>query len=226
MPDCREHRLVVRRDIGGTATRPFREHRYGLVTCGPCIDIMSVAMNLTNQFLIAMPALADPNFYRTVTYLCAHNSEGAMGIVINRPLDLNLDEVLGHMDIEATDPYVKEMRVIQGGPVQTERGFVIHRPAGEWDTVLPVGGDVAIATSRDILAAIAQGEGPDNAVVALGYAGWGAGQLEREVAENAWLSGPADTNIMFNVPYEDRWESAARLLGVDLGRLSGEAGHA
>lgn len=183
-------------------------------------------MDLSNQFLIAMPGLADPNFYRTVTYLCAHNAEGAMGIVVNRPLELTLGEVLGHMEIEIQDPMVREMQVLQGGPVQRERGFVIHEPAGEWEAVLRVGGDVGIATSRDILNAVAAGHGPDRAVVALGYAGWGAGQLEREVLENAWLSGPADTSIIFDVPYDERWSRAARLLGVDPDRLSGEVGHA
>jgi putative transcriptional regulator len=183
-------------------------------------------MNLTNQFLIAMPTLMDPNFYRTVTYLCAHSSEGAMGIVINRPLELHLGEVLGHMEIESSNPYVNNIPVYQGGPVQRERGFVLHHPAGQWDAVLQVSTEIAVATSRDILTAIARGEGPERIVVALGYAGWGAGQLERELSENAWLSGPADTRLIFDVPYQERWESAVRLLGVDLERLSGEAGHA
>ena len=183
-------------------------------------------MDLTNQFLIAMPSLQDPNFHRTVTYLCAHNNEGAMGIVINRPLDLNLGEVLDHMDIDVDNGDVNDMMVLQGGPVQRDRGFVIHEPAGEWDAVLAVGADIGVATSRDILTAVAHGDVPDRAVVALGYAGWGAGQLEREVLQNAWLSGPADSSIIFDLPYDKRWESAARLLGVDVDRLSGEAGHA
>ncbi len=183
-------------------------------------------MDLTNQFLIAMPALQDPDFHRTVTYLCAHNNEGAMGIVINRPLDLNLGEVLDHMSIEVDNIQVNDMMVLQGGPVQRDRGFVIHEPAGEWDAVLTVGDDIGVATSRDILTAVAHGDGPKRAVVALGYAGWGAGQLEHEVLQNAWLSGPADSRIIFDLPYEERYESAARLLGVDLDRLSGEAGHA
>ena len=183
-------------------------------------------MDLTNQFLIAMPSLQDPNFHRTVTYLCAHNDEGAMGIVINRPLDLKLAEVLDHMSIEVENDMVNDMTVLQGGPVQRERGVVIHEPAGEWDAVLAVGDEIAVATSRDILTAVAQGGGPQRAVVALGYAGWGAGQLEREVQQNAWLSGPADSSIIFDLPYDQRYESAARLLGVDLERLSGEAGHA
>ena len=183
-------------------------------------------MDLTNQFLIAMPSLQDPNFHRTVTYLCAHNDEGAMGIVINRPLDLRLGEVLDHMSIEVVNDGVNQMTVLQGGPVQRERGFVIHEPLGQWDAVLAVGDRIGVATSRDILAAVAQGDGPSRAIVALGYAGWGAGQLEREVQQNAWLSGPADSSIIFDLPYEERYESAARLLGVDLDRLSGEAGHA
>jgi putative transcriptional regulator len=162
-------------------------------------------MDLTNQFLIAMPSLQDPNFHRTVTYLCAHNDDGAMGIVINRPLDLNLGEVLEHMSIEVEDQNVNDMMVLHGGPVQRDRGFVIHEPAGEWDAVLAVGNSIGVAT---------------------GYAGWGAGQLEREVQQNAWLSGPADSSIIFDLPYDERYESAARLLGVELDRLSGEAGHA
>lgn len=183
-------------------------------------------MNLTNHFLIAMPSLADPNFARTVTYLCAHTEEGAMGIVINRPLELNLAEVLDHMDIKNSNPGITGMQVMQGGPVQRERGFVLHAPVGEWDSVLKVSEEIGVATSRDILSAVAEGRGPEHTLVALGYAGWDAGQLEREVLENAWLSGPADSAIIFDAPYDERWERAARMLGVDPERLSGEAGHA
>ncbi len=182
-------------------------------------------MDLTDQFLIAMPSLADPNFHGTVTYMCAHNAEGAMGIVINRPLDIRLGEVLSHLDIEAQGQDVGQMQVVQGGPVQCERGFVIHEPAGNWDSVLRVGTHIGVVTSRDILAAMAKGEGPKRVMVALGYAGWGAGQLEREVLENAWLSGPADSSIIFDVPYAERWASATRMLGVDPDRLVGGAGH-
>ena len=186
---------------------------------------MALKMNLTHQFLIAMPTLADPNFHRTVTYMCHHDEEGAMGIVINRPLELSLGEVLGHMEIESKDPQVNCLQVLQGGPVQTERGFVIHQPSGKWDSVLEVNDEIGVATSRDILSAIAKGEGPPQAVVALGYAGWGAGQLEREVADNAWLSAPVDKSIIFDKPYEARWESAARLLGIDPDLIVGQAGH-
>jgi len=182
-------------------------------------------MNLTDHFLIAMPSLGDPNFRGTVTYLCAHNEEGAMGIVINRPSDLALRDVLEHLDLEIRDPAAADRVVLQGGPVQTERGFVIHAPPGDWESVLKVGDRVGVATSRDILAAVARGEGPERMLVALGYAGWAAGQLEEEVLANAWLSGPADSSIIFDLPYEQRWASATRLLGVDPDRLMGQAGH-
>jgi putative transcriptional regulator len=182
-------------------------------------------MDLTDNFLIAMPSLEDPNFHGTVTYLCAHNEDGAMGIVINRPLAIRLGEVLAHLKIEVRDDEVREAPVLQGGPVQTERGFVIHEPCGTWDSVLKISDAIAVATSHDILHSLAKGDGPNRAVVALGYAGWGAGQLEREVLDNAWLSAPADSNIIFDVAATDRWSAATRALGVDPQRLVGEAGH-
>ena len=183
-------------------------------------------MDLTNQFLIAMPGLADPNFHRTVTLMCAHSEDGAMGIVINRPLDVRLTAVLDRINIEPSSNDAARIPVLQGGPVQRERGFVIHRPPGDWEAVLRVGDEIGIATSKDILTAVAQGCGPERAVVALGYAGWGAGQLEHEVRQNTWLSGPADSRIIFDTPYEERWTSATRLLGIDPHHLSGDAGHA
>ena len=150
-----------------------------------------------------------------------------MGLVINRPMEqLYLSDVLEQLDIKANAEAVAQMPVFEGGPVQRERGFVIHRPAGVWDAVLRVTDEVAVATSRDILAAMARGEGPSQTLVALGYAGWGAGQLERELAENAWLSSPADVRILFELPSEQRWMAAAASLGVDLTLLSTEAGHA
>ena len=131
-------------------------------------------MDLTNNFLIAMPSLEDPNFHGTVTYLCAHNGDGAMGIVINRPMQIRLGEVLAHLNIEVQDDAVRESTVLHGGPVQTERGFVIHEPCGAWDSVLQISDSIAVATSHDILRSMASGRGPVRAVVALGYAGWGA----------------------------------------------------
>jgi len=182
--------------------------------------------SLTDHFLIAMPALADPNFARTVTYVCEHNEEGALGIVINRPADLRLGELFEHMEMEITAGDAMDRNVYMGGPVQRERGFVLHDPDREWDGSMKISEDVAITTSRDILEALAQGAGPRRYLVALGYAGWGPGQLETEMAENAWLSGPADANIIFSISDEERWRAAAALLGVDLTLLSSDAGHA
>lgn len=182
--------------------------------------------NLTNQFLIAMPGLADPNFSHTVTYVCAHNEDGAMGIVINRPLDLELGEVLRQMELESGSEAVQAMPVYHGGPVQTDRGFILHHSATEWQSSIRISDDIGIATSRDILQAIAAGTGPRETLVALGYAGWGAGQLEDEIMENAWLSGPADLDIIFNTPCQKRWSAAAALLGVELDKLTHHIGHA
>lgn len=184
------------------------------------------ATNLTNQFLIAMPGLVDPNFYQTVTYVCAHNEDGAMGIVINRPLDLALGDVLSQMNLKAVKDELNSIPVYQGGPVQTDRGFVLHHPDSEWQSSINVSEEIGVTTSRDILQAIAEGRGPRYSFIALGYAGWAAGQLEQEIKENAWLSGPADTSIIFRTPSEKRWESAARMLGVDLSKLSTDVGHA
>ncbi len=184
------------------------------------------ALDLTNHFLIAMPTLMDPNFHQTVTYICAHGPEGAMGIVINRPLGIDLAEVLSQMDLEPSTPDIGARPVFEGGPVQTDRGFVLHRPASTWNSTIEVNAELGVSTSRDILEAMARGEGPVDTLVALGYAGWGAGQLERELAENAWLSGPADLDIVFRAAPEARWRAAARLLGVDLAMLSHDVGHA
>ncbi|WP_041350767.1 YqgE/AlgH family protein [Nitrosococcus watsonii] len=179
-----------------------------------------------NHFLIAMPALNDANFARTVTLICEHNQDGAMGIIINRPLSITLDQMLQHIKVKDYPQAVGEMPVFLGGPVQQERGFVLHRPIGHWETTLKIGDEVGMTTSRDILDAITQGKGPPQTLIALGYAGWGPHQLEQELAENAWLSTPASSTVVFDTPYQQRWEAAAALAGVDLSRLSGEIGHA
>jgi putative transcriptional regulator len=186
---------------------------------------MSETPSLTNHFLIAMPALADPNFSHTVTYICEHNDKGAMGIVINRPLELTLGEVLEHMQITPGQKVEVKRPVLAGGPVQGEHGFVLHTPVGKWSSSLPITDDIAVTTSRDILMAMADGKGPERFLVALGYAGWGAGQLEQEMANNAWLSGPADPHVLFDLPLDQRWTAAAALLGIDLNLLSTEVGH-
>ncbi len=182
--------------------------------------------SLTNHFLIAMPMLADPNFFHTVTYVCEHSREGAMGIVINRPLSVTVSEILEQMSITMEDgETLRNQPVFLGGPVQRERGFVIHQPIGNWEASLAVTDTIGVTTSRDILMAMAGGTGPRRSLVALGYAGWGAGQLEREIAANAWLSGPADLRVLFETPIDRRWHAAAMILGVDLNLLSGEVGH-
>ncbi len=186
---------------------------------------MADAEYLNHHFLIAMPNLADPNFFHTVTYICEHDADGAMGIVINRPLDLCLSDILTHMAIEPTSE-TAGLPIYQGGPVQPERGFVLHDPLGDWEATLDVGAGIGLTASQDVLAAIAAGQGPEKFLIALGYAGWGAGQLEREMAENAWLSGPASAKVLFETPIDQRWAAAAALLGVDLNLLSGDAGHA
>ena len=177
---------------------------------------------LTNQFLIAMPGLADPNFFHTVTYICAHNQDGAMGIIINRPLGLILNDVLEQMELKADNYNIGETPIFQGGPVQADRGFVLHKPIQKWEYCIEIG----IATSRDILKAIADGKGPENSFIALGYAGWAAGQLEQEIKENAWLNTPADSSIIFNTPVEQRWTDAVALTGIDIEKLSTHVGHA
>jgi len=187
---------------------------------------MKSLVTLTNHFLIAMPTLADANFSRTVTFICEHSSEGAMGIVINRMTDLRVRDILDQLEIARGNPNAAEMPVYLGGPVQNNRGFVLHEPLGNWESTLPVTETLGVSTSRDILEAIAEERGPDRWLIALGYAGWAAGQLEREMGENSWLSGPANRDILFQIPLEQRWNAAAGLVGVDLSTLSSEAGHA
>ncbi len=182
---------------------------------------------LTNQLLIAMPALADPNFAQSVTLICEHTERGALGIMINRPLDMKMAEVLEQLSLTTEDPRLLEMPVLRGGPVQVDRGFVLHPPCERnWDSTLPVSDTLHVTTSRDVLAAMAQREGPSRAVIALGYAGWDAGQLEDELRQNAWLNVACDEEILFDLPFEQRWHAAARLLGVDLSRISHVSGRA
>lgn len=180
---------------------------------------------LTGQFLIAMPTLADPNFSQTVTYLCQHSAQGALGIVISRPLDIRLGRILDSMQIPIQNPHAAELPVYFGGPVQPERGFVLHSPVGDWQGTLAINDEIGLTTSRHILEAIAAGEGPEKCLIALGYAGWGEGQLEREILENSWLNAPADLDILFDLPPAKRWRAAALRLGIDLRLLSSQAGH-
>lgn len=180
---------------------------------------------LSNQFLIAMPNLTDPGFFHTVTYLCQHSDEGALGIVINRQIDMKLGDIFKQMDIKVTLPEAAQAEVFSGGPVQKERGFVIHSPCGSWDSSIAISDHIALTTSRDVLEAIAKGEGPKAFLVALGYAGWGEGQLEKEMIDNAWLSTPCGHDILFNTPIDQRWQAAASQIGIDINQLTTPAGH-
>ncbi len=189
------------------------------------LNVMN-GINLTDHFLIAMPGVKDPNFHHTVTYICSHNEEGAMGIVINRPLELMLGEILEQMDINYENDATRDTPIYNGGPVQSDRGFVLHQYDKDWDSSLKVNEQISVATSLDILDAIASGKGPQNKIIALGYAGWLPGQLEQEMQDNVWLSGPAQLDIIFNTPVKQRWHSAVKCLGVDIQQLSLEIGHA
>lgn len=191
-----------------------------------CDNAAMESANLTHHFLIAMPAMADPYFARSVTYVCEHNEQGALGIIINRPLDLTLASLLEQVGIELAVPELAHRAIHFGGPVQTDRGFVLHRPAGPWQSTLVVGHDIGLTTSRDVLEALAQGRGPEQFFITLGYAGWAPGQLEHEIAQNAWLTVPADLTILFEVPVESRFDAAMSLLGVNAANLSEDAGHA
>ncbi len=184
------------------------------------------SVNLTQHFLIAMPAMVDPHFARTLTLVCEHNDRGALGLVINRPTDLNLQGLLEQIRVPTNAITFRGVPVHYGGPVQVDRGFVLHQPLGAWQSTLAVGSDIGLTTSKDILEAVARGEGPPQILVTLGYAGWAPGQLEHELAQNAWLTVPAQPEILFDMPAEERLAAAMQALGVDYASLSDVAGHA
>jgi len=187
---------------------------------------MSDTSCLKDHFLIALPSLQDPNFSRSVTYICEHTDDGTMGIVINRPSALELTDILQHMDIEESGRTPKDLTVFVGGPVQEDRGFLLHSPPTRWKSTLVITDALAITTSQDILQAIAAGEGPEEVLIALGYAGWGPGQLEQELQQDSWLVTPASKEIIFHTPVEKRWAAAAALAGVDMNLITSTAGHA
>ncbi len=182
--------------------------------------------SLTGHFLIAMPSLNDGFFNQAVTYICEHDENGSFGIIINQQTGISLKQIAKEMAIETENNYNDKQLVFIGGPVDQGRGFILHRPIGNWQSSLKVNDNIAITTSKDILQAIINNEGPEDNIVALGYAGWAAGQLDHEMASNTWLSCPADVQIIFNTPVEERWKTAAKLIGVDLSLLSNDAGHA
>ncbi|WMD18719.1 YqgE/AlgH family protein [Achromobacter seleniivolatilans] len=182
-------------------------------------------INFANHFLIAMPSMVEGSLAGSVIYVCEHSERGALGLVINRPTDLTLGTLFERIDLTLEIGPVKDTLVFFGGPVQTDRGFVLHAPAGDYSSSIRMGA-MALTTSRDVLQAVADGNGPARMLVTLGYAGWGAGQLESEMGQNAWLSVSADDHIIFDVPPEDRYPAALKLLGIDPVMLAGDAGHA
>jgi putative transcriptional regulator len=187
-------------------------------------------INLTNQFLIAMPGMADDTFAGAVIYLCEHTERGALGLVINKPIDIKLKRLFEKVELELDREDLADAPVFFGGPVQTERGFVLHERLGEdgghYNSTLSIPGGLEMTTSKDVLEALAHGAGPKRVLITLGYAGWGAGQLEDELSRNGWLNVNADPGIIFETPVEQRYERALSLLGIDRGMLSQEAGHA
>lgn len=188
----------------------------------------SERINLTNQFLIAMPNMVDPTFSGTVVYLCDHSERGALGLVINRPTDIDLQSLFNRIDLKLEIEPLLHLPVYFGGPVQTERGFVLHEPieGTTYTSSMSVPGGLEMTTSKDVLEAVASGTGPTRFLLTLGHAGWGAGQLEEELAKNGWLTVAADPSVIFDVPAEDRMSAALSLLGINPSMLSGEAGHA
>ena len=186
----------------------------------------TLATSFANHLLVALPVLSDPNFSRSVVLLCQHDADGAMGIVVNRASEYRLGEVLSQVGLHSNDTDLLEQSVLGGGPVHPERGFVLHDGERDWDSSLAIADSLRITTSRDVLEAMSRGEGPDHAMVALGCASWGAGQLEFELGENTWLTVPADPELLFALPLEARWQAAAGRIGVDLARVADYSGHA
>ncbi|MGB0865097.1 MAG: YqgE/AlgH family protein [Granulosicoccaceae bacterium] len=182
-------------------------------------------MNLSNQLLIAMPSLDDPWFNQSVTYIFEHTEEGTSGIVLSDPIDMSLDQVLEQLALPVPSGTM-ERQVMRGGPVEAERGFVLHRGAADYDASAAISDEVALTTSRDLLEAISRGEGPEQMLLALGRAGWAGGQLEQEIAANSWLTAPTELSILFDLPPAQRWQAAVALLGIDPAQLSPDAGHA
>ena len=183
--------------------------------------------NLTKHLLIAMPSLQDPNFSRSVTLICEHSENGAMGIVINQPTSMSVEELINslHNEDETTN-LPNKTPVFAGGPVHMNHGFILHDSDRVWESTHIIDNDLKLTTSEDILIDIGKGTGPENSIVALGYAGWGAGQLEQEIVDNSWLTVPYEAKIVFETPIEKRWQRAAEKLGIDVHLISNVAGHA
>ncbi|WP_371188377.1 YqgE/AlgH family protein [Thalassotalea maritima] len=182
--------------------------------------------SLENHLLIAMPNMQDTYFHKTVTYICEHNEQGAMGLVVNIPVRITLHELLGQIDADSRITESLTQRVLAGGPVSPDRGFVLHNTQPGWTSSMALNSEIMITTSKDILESLGTDKAPQQFLVTLGYAGWGPGQLEQEIKDNSWLITRADKQILFDTPVELRWQKAAEKLGIDLGHLSTQVGHA
>ncbi len=200
-----------------------------LVTLGKSHPVAASGLNLANHFLIAMPSMQDPVFGGTVVYVCEHNDKGVLGVVINKPTDMTMDVLFERIELKLVDGLrstVTSAPIMFGGPVQDDRGFVLHSPGGRYSSSLSVTEEVAFTTSIDVLEAVARGGGPQRMLVSIGYAGWSPGQLEEEIARNGWLTVGADAHVLFDLPVEERYNAAIKLLGIDPLMLATEAGHA
>ncbi|MBF9001404.1 MULTISPECIES: YqgE/AlgH family protein [Vibrio] len=187
-------------------------------------------MNLTNHFLVAMPSMKDPYFKNSVVYICEHNEEGAMGLIINAPIDVTVGGMLQQVEVESAYPqsHTESLNkpILNGGPVSEDRGFILHRPHDHYESSVNMTDDIAVTTSKDILTVLGTDAEPTGYIVALGYSGWDAGQLETELAENSWLTIEADAELIFNTPVSEKWNKAIARLGISPAHLSSQAGHA
>ena len=192
----------------------------------------TAATDLSNHFLLAMPGMADPNFAGALVLVVEHNDKGALGLVVNKPTTMSLPTLLSRIELDVV-PGIERgvvapaaIQVFYGGPVQTDRGFVLHQPSGQWNSTVAIGDHISLTTSKDVLEAVAAGRGPERLLVTLGYAGWGPGQLESEIGQNAWLTMPADPGLVFDIPADARFAEAYRMLGIDPLLIAPRAGHA
>ena len=180
-----------------------------------------MSSDIRHQLLVALPGMTDPRFYHSVVYLCDYSEQGAMGLIVNKPMQLSIADVLHHLEIDVEEPRLDDQPVLMGGPVAEEQGFIVH-----FDTLATSEEQIVISSAKQDLINIAEGKGPKNMLICLGYCGWGQGQLEMELKGNSWLIAPADPELLFNTEFDKRWQAAANLIGVDLSRLAGDVGHA
>ena len=215
--------------IGKTSPMPGMSHDESAGFEEGLAASSATSLNLANHFLIAMPSMDDPIFGGAVVYVCEHNDKGVLGVIINKPTDMTMEILFERIDLTISSGLhsnVVNEPIMFGGPVQDDRGFVLHTPGTPYSSSLTVTGEVAFTTSIDVLEAVANGSGPQRLLVSIGYAGWSPGQLEDEIGRNGWLTVAADPHVLFDLPIEERYNAAIKLLGIDPMMLASEAGHA